>query len=115
MNTDEDWAEMAYRVAAGDRFKSKVLRLSKEQLQAGLARAVDEVDIAWEPIAMTGIRAIELESQTGIKFQKSFEDLDEGYFALLHFTGSFGVTLKDYPEAPVKCTRISRTSKVSAQ
>jgi hypothetical protein len=82
------------------------ITLSKEQLQAGLAHAVDEVDIAWEPIAMTGIRATELEGMSGIKFQKSFDDLDEGYFAVLHFPESFGVTLIDYPEAPVKGTRI---------
>jgi hypothetical protein len=41
-----------------------------------------------------------------ISFQESFDDLDEGYFALLEFTESFSVILKDYPEAPVKGTRI---------
>jgi hypothetical protein len=82
------------------------ITLSEEQLQAGLAQSVDEVDIAWDPIAMTGVRATELEGMTGIKFQKSFDDLDEGYFAVLHFPESFDVTLKDYPEAPVKGTQI---------
>jgi hypothetical protein len=81
--------------------------LSEEQLRAGLVQPVDEVQIPWEPIAMTGIRATELERTAGISFQESFDDLDEGFFAILEFAASFGVTLKDYPEAPVKGTRIS--------
>jgi hypothetical protein len=80
--------------------------LSEEQLRAGLVRPVDKVQIPWEPIAMTGIRATELERMAGISFQESFDDLNEGYFAILEFAASFGVTLKDYPEAPVKGTRI---------
>lgn len=79
--------------------------LSEEQLRAGLVQPVDEVQIPWEPIAMTQIRATELERMAGITFQESFDDLDEGYFAIL-FEASFGVTLKDYPGAPVKGTRI---------
>lgn len=55
---------------------------------------------------MTEIRAIELERMAGISFQESFDDLDEGYFAILEFQASFGVTLKDYPGASVKGTRI---------
>ena len=80
--------------------------LSEEQLRAGLVQPVDEVQIPWESIAMTGIRATELERIAGTSFQESFDDLDEGYFAILEFATSFGVTLKDYPEAPVKGTRI---------
>jgi hypothetical protein len=80
--------------------------LSEEQLRAGLVQPVDEVQIPWEPIAMTGIRATELGRIAGISFQESFDDLDEGYFAILEFAASFGVTLKDYPGAPVKGTRI---------
>jgi hypothetical protein len=80
--------------------------LSEEQLRAGLLQPVDEVQIPWEPIAMTGIRATELGRMAGISFQESFDDLDEGYFALLKFAESFSVLLKDYPEAPVKGTRI---------
>jgi hypothetical protein len=84
----------------------KQVMLSEEQLRAGLVQPVDEVQIPWEPIAMTGIRATEFEKLAGISFQKSFDDLDEGYFAVLEFAASFGVTLKDYPESPVKGTRI---------
>jgi hypothetical protein len=80
--------------------------LSEEQLRAGLVQSVDEVQIPCEPIAMTEIRAAELEKTAGISFQESFDDLDEGYFAILEFAASFGVTLKDYPGAPVKGTRI---------
>jgi hypothetical protein len=80
--------------------------LSEEQLRAGLVQPVDDVHIPWEPIAMTRIRATELERMAGISFRKSFDDLDEGYFAILEFAASFSVTLKDYPEAPVKGTRI---------
>jgi hypothetical protein len=80
--------------------------LSEEQLRAGLVQPVDEVRIPWGPIAMTEVRATELERMAGISFQESFDDLDEGYFALLEFTESFSVLLKDYPEAPVKGTRI---------
>ena len=89
--------------------KSSLFRqviLSEEQLRAGLLQPVDEVQIPWEPIAMTGIRATELGRMAGISFQESFDDLDEGYFAILEFAASFSVTLKDYPEAPVKGTRI---------
>ena len=57
--------------------------LSEEQLRAGLVQPVDEVRIPWEPIAMTQIRATELERMAGITFQESFDDLDEGYFAIL--------------------------------
>ena len=56
---------------------------------------VDEVQIPYEPIAMTEIRASELERKAGISFQESFDDLDEGYFAILEFAASFGVTLAD--------------------
>jgi hypothetical protein len=35
--------------------------LSEEQLRAGLVQSVDEVQIPCEPIAMTEIRAAELE------------------------------------------------------
>jgi hypothetical protein len=80
--------------------------LSAEQLQAGLGQPVDEVPIPWEPIAMTSVRATELGTMAGISFQESFDDLDEGYFAVRQFAASFGVTLKDYPGAPVKGTRI---------
>lgn len=80
--------------------------LSEEQLRAGLVQSVDEVQIPQEPIAMTEIRATELERVTGISFQESFDDLDEGYFAILEFAASFIVTLKDYPGAPVKGIRI---------
>jgi hypothetical protein len=80
--------------------------LSEEQLRAGLVQPVDEVQIPWEPIAMTEIRATEFERTAGISFQQSFDDLDEGYFAILEFAASFWVTLKDYPRAPVKGTRI---------
>ena len=38
----------------------------------------------------------------GISFQESFDDLDEGYFAVLEFAASFGVMLRDYARAPVK-------------
>ena len=67
---------------------------------------MDEVQIPCEPIAMTEIRATELARTAEISFQESFDDLDEGYFAILEFAASFGVTLKDYPGAPVKGTRI---------
>jgi len=50
---------------------------------------VDEVQIPWEPIAMTGIRATELERIAGISFQKSFDDLDERYFAILESAGDY--------------------------
>ena len=80
--------------------------LSEEQLRAGLVQPVDEVRIPGEPIAMTEVRAIELERMAGISLEESFDDLDEGHFALLEFEASFGVTLKDYPGAPVKGTRI---------
>jgi hypothetical protein len=69
--------------------------LSEEQLRAGLVQPVDEVQIPSEPIAMTEIRATELERTARISFQPSFDDLDEGYFAILEFAASFGVTLKD--------------------
>jgi hypothetical protein len=59
--------------------------LSEEQLRAGLVQPVDDVHIPWEPIAMTRIRATELERMAGISFRKSFDDLDEGYFAILEF------------------------------
>jgi hypothetical protein len=95
-------------MAQGSPFRQ--VTLSEEQLQAGLEQTVDEVQIAWEPIAMTGTRATELERMAGISFQKSFDDLDEGYFAVLEFAESFGVTLKDYPGAPVKGTRICTDS-----
>ena len=55
---------------------------------------------------MTEIRATELARTAEISFQESFDDLDEGYFAILEFAASFGVTLKDYPGAPVKGTGI---------
>jgi hypothetical protein len=80
--------------------------LSEEQRRAGLGQPVDEVQIPCEPIAMTEIRATELARTAEISFQESFDDLDEGYFAILEFAASFGVTLKDYPGAPVKGTRI---------
>jgi hypothetical protein len=82
------------------------IALSEEQLRAGLVKSVDEVQIPCEQIAMTEIRATELGGKAGISFQESFDDLDEGYFAILEFAASFCVTLKDYPEAPVKGTRI---------
>lgn len=82
------------------------IALSEEQLRAGLVKSVDEVQIPCEPIAMTEIRATELEGKAGISFQESFDDLDEGCFVILEFAASFSVTLKDYPEAPVKGTRI---------
>jgi hypothetical protein len=87
------------------------IKLSERQLQAGLVQSVDEVEIPWEPIAMTEIRATELATLAGITFQRSFDDLDEGYFAILEFATSFGVTLKDYPEAPIKGTRICTDSR----
>jgi hypothetical protein len=80
--------------------------LSEEQLRAGLLERVDGVHIPWDPMAMTGIRATELGPITGISFQESFDDLDEGYFAVLEFAASFGVMLRDYPRAPVKGTVI---------
>jgi hypothetical protein len=80
--------------------------LSEEQLRAGLVQSVDEVQIPCEPIAMTEIRATELERKARISFQESFDDLDEGYFAILEFAASFSVTLKEYPGALVKGTRI---------
>jgi hypothetical protein len=80
--------------------------LSEEQLRAGLVERVDGVHIPWDPMAMTGIRAAELGAVAGISFQGSFDDLDEGYFAVLEFTASFGVMLRDYPRAPTKGTVI---------
>jgi hypothetical protein len=80
--------------------------LSGEQLEAGLVERVDGVHIPCEPMAMTGIRAAELGRMAGISFQESIDDLDEGYFAVLEFTASFGVMLRDYPRAPTKGTVI---------
>jgi hypothetical protein len=80
--------------------------LSEEQLQAGLFEAAAEVEIPFEPIAQTAVRAAELEKMIGITFQESFDDLDQGYFAVLKFADSFSVMLRDYPGAPVKSTVI---------
>jgi hypothetical protein len=80
--------------------------LSEEQLRAGLLERVDGVDIPSEPMAMTGVRATELGPAAGIAFQESFDDLDEGYFAVLEFAASFGVMLRDYSGAPTKGTVI---------
>jgi hypothetical protein len=79
--------------------------LSEDQLQAGLMESVDGVPIPSEPIAMTGIRAVDLGDIAGISFQETFDDLDEGYFAILEFA-SFGVKLNDYSGSPLKGTRI---------
>jgi hypothetical protein len=83
----------------------RLVTLSEEQLQAGLMESVDGVPIPSEPIAMTGIRAVDLEDIAGISFQETFDDLDEGYFAILEFA-SFGVMLNDYSGSPLKGTRI---------
>lgn len=80
--------------------------LSEEQLQAGILEAVDGVPIPSEPIAMTGIRALELGNMAGISFQETFDDLDEGYFAVLRFAASFAVTLNEYSGSQTKGTRI---------
>lgn len=80
--------------------------LSEEQLQAGIMQLVDGVHIPSDPIAMTGIRAQELGNMAGISFQKTFDDLDEGYFAVLKFAGPFDVTLNEYSGSPMKGTRI---------
>lgn len=79
--------------------------LSHEQLQAGLMQSVDGVPIPSEPIAMTGVRALDLGKATGISFQQTFDDLDEGYFAILEFP-AFGVLLNDYSGSTLKGTRI---------
>ena len=68
--------------------------LSEDHLLMGLM-LIENVDFPQEPIAMTGVPATDLERTTGISFQKSFDDLGEGYFAILDFAGSFRVTLKD--------------------
>jgi hypothetical protein len=70
--------------------------LSKEQLRAGLMAEVDGVHIPSEGIAMTSLRAAELSSILDISFQKSFDELDEGLFAVLRFTAGFSVTLKGH-------------------
>lgn len=80
--------------------------LSKEQLDAGTYRRIDDIEIPDEAIAMTGCSSTELAERTGISFQKSFDDLDEGNFAVLEFAAGFTVTLKEYFGAPVKGVRI---------
>jgi hypothetical protein len=80
--------------------------LSEEQLQAGLMESVDGVSIPSEPIAMTGIRALDLGAKAGISFQQTFDDLDEGFFAILEFADSFTAMLNEYSGSPLKGTRI---------
>ena len=79
--------------------------LSHEQLQAGLMQSVDGVPIPSEPIAMTSVRALDLGKATGISFQQTFDDLDEGYFAILEFA-AFGVMLNEYSGSTLKGIRI---------
>jgi hypothetical protein len=80
--------------------------LSEAQLQAGTEQSVDGVHIPSDPIAMIGIRALELGDMAGISFQETFDDLDDGYFAVLNFAASFDVTLNEYSGSPTKGTRI---------
>jgi len=80
--------------------------LSEEQLRAGLMQSVDGVPIPSEPIAMTSIGASELGVAARIEFQETFDDLDQGYFAILEFGASFGVMLNEYLGSPMKGTRI---------
>lgn len=82
------------------------IALSEEQLQAGLMESVDGLPIPSEPMAMTSIRAVDLGVTAGIAFQETFDDLDEGFFAILEFAGSFCVTLNDYSGSPLQGTRI---------
>jgi len=82
------------------------ITLSEEQIQAGLMESVDGLPIPSEPMAMMSIRAVDLGVAAGIAFQETFDDLDEGYFAILEFAGSFGVMLKDYSGSPLQGTRI---------
>jgi hypothetical protein len=84
--------------------------LSEEQLQAGLMESGDDVPTPQEAIAMTSVRAMDLRDMAGISFQETFDDLDEGYFAILEFA-SFYVTLKDYFGSPLKGTRICTDPK----
>jgi hypothetical protein len=67
---------------------------------------VDGVPIPSEPIAMTDVRALDLGDIAGISFQQTFDDLDEGYFAILEFATSFGVMLNEYSGSTLKGTRI---------
>lgn len=79
--------------------------LTEEQLRAGLYY-VENVRIPDDAIAMAGIRAAELGEIAEILFQKSFDDLDECYFAVLQFTEGFNVALKDHLGSPVKGVKI---------
>ena len=80
--------------------------LSEEQLREGLAADVDHVHIPSEAIATTELRAADLSEMLGISFQESFDELDEGSFAVLRFDTGFMVTLKDYRSSPVKGAKI---------
>ena len=80
--------------------------LSDEQLRAGLTVDVDRVHIPSEGIAMTGLRAGELAALLGISFQESFDELDEGLFAVLLFVTGFSVTLKEHASSPMAGVKI---------
>lgn len=84
----------------------KQVTLSEEQLEAGLLQSVDGVRIPWDAVAMTALRAEDFERTLGISFQASFDDLDEGHFAVLELGHTLNIALKDYPGSPVAGTRI---------
>jgi hypothetical protein len=91
--------------AAGSVMFSQVM-LSAAQLRAGIMQRVDGVHIPSEPMAMTSLRATDLERLVGITFQETFDDLDRGRFAVLEFAASFAVLLNDYAGSPTEGTRI---------
>ncbi|WP_395105029.1 hypothetical protein [Actinomadura sp. SCN-SB] len=54
---------------------------SQKQLAAGLHHAVDRILLPYEPVAATGLRAVNLEQRSAVQFQRTYDDL--GVWALL--------------------------------
>jgi hypothetical protein len=75
--------------------------LSNEQLREGLDVAIDDVYIPDEPLALLAKRSEGMAEGGVVKFQASFDSLDELKIALLYYEDRSVVALKEYKGAPV--------------